>query len=102
MFKIKIKQFFKQARIERFNFDVGNKEGLCIMLLDALTSGTMSMMAVSKNDQEAITLLKNVLDFIVKMSDVKNVTYGKTDCEPSTDRILLKDMMNLFLTMVRK
>lgn len=25
MFKIKIKDFFKQARIERFNFDIGNK-----------------------------------------------------------------------------
>lgn len=36
------------------------------------------------------------------MSDIKNVTYGKTDCEPSSDRILLKDMMNLFLTMARK
>jgi hypothetical protein len=72
------------------------------MLLDALTSGTMSMMAVSRSDYETVNLLKNVLDFIVKLSDIKNVTYGKTDCEPSTDRILIKDMMNLFLTMVRK
>lgn len=102
MFKIKIRQFFKQARVERFNFDIGNKEGLCIMLLDALTSGTMSLMAVSRDIHEAITLTRSVLDFIVKMSDVKNVTYGKTDCEPSSDRILLKDMMNLFLTMARK
>jgi hypothetical protein len=72
------------------------------MLLDSLTSGTMSMMAVSRNDQEAINLLKNVLDFIVRMSDVRNVTYGKTDSEPSTDRILVKDMLNLFLSMVRR
>lgn len=36
------------------------------------------------------------------MSDVKNVSYGKTDSQPSTDRILVKDMLNLFLTMVRK
>jgi hypothetical protein len=62
----------------------------------------MSMMAVSRNDQEAINLLKNVLDFIVRMSDVRNVTYGKTDSEPSTDRILVKDMLNLFLSMVRR
>lgn len=72
------------------------------MLLDSLTSGTMSMMAVTKYEQQAISLLKNVLQFIVKMSDVKNVTYGKTDSEPSTDRILIKDMLNLFMTMVRK
>lgn len=72
------------------------------MLLDSLTSGTMSMMAVTKYEHQAILLLKNVLEFIVKMSDVKNVTYGKTDSEPSTDRILIKDMLNLFMTMVRK
>lgn len=31
------------------------------MLLDSLTSGTMSMMAVSKNEMESISLLKSVL-----------------------------------------
>lgn len=79
MFKIKIKQFFKQARIERFNFDIGNKEGLCIMLLDTLSSGTMSIMSVTRSELEGVTLLKNILEFIVKMSEVKNVCYGKTD-----------------------
>lgn len=49
------------------------------MLLDTLTSGTMSMMSVTKNEFEGVNLLKNILEFIVKMSDVKNVSYGKSD-----------------------
>lgn len=36
------------------------------------------------------------------MSDVKNVSYGKTESEPSTDRILIKDMLNLFLSKLRR
>lgn len=59
-------------------------------------------MSVTRNELEGVTLLKNILEFIVKMSEVKNVCYGKTDSQPSTDRILIKDMLNLFLTMVRK
>ena len=88
--------------MQKFNFDIGNREGLCIMLLDSLTSGTMSMMAVSKSYQEAVNMLKNVLQFIIRLSDIKNVGYGRTDSQPSTDRILIKDMLNLFLSMVRK
>lgn len=72
------------------------------MLLDSLTSGTMSMMAVSKSFNEGVNLLKNVLEFIIRLSDIKNVGYGRTDSEPSTDRILIKDMLNLFMSMVRK
>lgn len=43
-----------------------------------------------------------MLEFIVKISGIKNVEYGRTESEPSTDRILIRDMLNLFLTMVRK
>jgi hypothetical protein len=43
------------------------------MLLDSLTSGTISMMAVGKNDADKILLIKNVLDFIARISAVKNV-----------------------------
>jgi hypothetical protein len=34
MFMVKIKEFFKQAKIEKFYFDIGNKEGICVLLLD--------------------------------------------------------------------
>lgn len=100
--KLKIKQFFKQARIERFNFDVGNKEGLCILLLDQLTSGTMSMMAVSALPYNAISLMKRVVEFIVRLSSVKNVEYGRTESLPSSDRIPIKDVLSLFISLVRK
>lgn len=44
--KVKVKEFFKQARMQMFNFDVGNKIGLCILLLDQLTSGVLGLLAV--------------------------------------------------------
>ena len=72
------------------------------MLLDQLTSGTMSMMAVSGVPFQSITLLKRVVEFIVRLSEVKNVNYGRTDSEPSTDRILIKDVLSLFISLVRK
>ena len=49
------------------------------MLLDQLTSGTMSMMAVSPTPFEGIALLKRMMEFIVRISAVKNVDYGRTD-----------------------
>ena len=39
---------------------------------------------------------------MVKLSSVKNVDYGHTDCEPSTDRINIKDMLSLFISLMRK
>ena len=72
------------------------------MLLDQLTSGTMSMMAVSGIQFQAVSLLKRVVQFIVRLSAVKNVDYGRTDTEPSTDRISIKDVLSLFISIVRK
>lgn len=62
----------------------------------------MSMMSVGKTENETANLIKNVLQFIARISCVKNVSYGRTDCEPSSDKILLKDMLNLFMTIMRK
>jgi hypothetical protein len=47
--RINIKEFFKQARIEEFNFDIAQKSGVCMMLFDELASGEMGLMAVSEN-----------------------------------------------------
>ena len=100
--KLKIKEFFKRARLEQFNFDIAKKEGLCIMLLDQLTSGVMSLMSVSVEELESIQLMKKVIEFMVKLSAVKNVEYGHTDCEPATDRINIKDVLSLFISLLRK
>lgn len=35
--------------MEKFNFDVGNKEGVCVLLLDQLTSGVLGLLSVSQN-----------------------------------------------------
>lgn len=45
--KIKIKDFFKEARLQQFNFDIGNKEGICVILLDQMASGVIGLLAVS-------------------------------------------------------
>jgi hypothetical protein len=59
-------------------------------------------MAVGSGEQETLTQIKNVLEFMARISVLKNVNYGRNECEPSTDKILFKDMLNLFMTMVRK
>ena len=46
--------------------------------------------------------MKRVIEFIVRLSSVKNVDYGHTDCEPATDRITIKDMLSLFISLLRK
>jgi len=35
--------------MEKFNFDIANKEGVCVLLLDQLTSGVMGLLSVSQN-----------------------------------------------------
>jgi len=49
--KIKIKDFFKEARLEQFNFDIGNKEGICVILLDQMASGVIGLLAVSDSKE---------------------------------------------------
>ena len=59
-------------------------------------------MSVSSEEFESIQSMKRVIEFIVRLSSVKNVDYGHTDCEPATDRITIKDMLSLFISLLRK
>ncbi len=77
--KVKVKEFFKQARLEQFNFDIGNREGMCVMLLDQLASGLLGLLAVSPSRNQASELVKRMLDFITRISEVKNVEYGRSE-----------------------
>jgi hypothetical protein len=97
--RINIKEFFKQARIEEFNFDIAQKNGVCMMLFDELASGEMGLMAVSENREESVEKLKKVLEFIARITQVKNVSYGKSELEPSTDALLITDIISRFLTL---
>ena len=72
-----MKEFFKQARLEQFNFDIANRDGICVMLLDQLGSGLLGLLAVSASRQQANETIKRMLDFISKISSVKNVDYGR-------------------------
>ena len=45
--RVKIKDFFRAARLEQFNFDVGTKEGVCVTLLDQLASGVVGLLSVA-------------------------------------------------------
>lgn len=78
MGKVKIKDFFRAARLEQFNFDVGNKEGVCVTLLDQLASGVIGLLAVAESKDKAIERLKKMLDFISKISSVRSVDYGRS------------------------
>jgi hypothetical protein len=33
--------------MEQFNFDIGNREGVCILLLDQMASGLLGLLAVA-------------------------------------------------------
>ena len=46
--------------------------------------------------------MKRVIEFIIRLTEIKNVDYGHTDCEPASDKISIKDMLSLFLSLVRK
>lgn len=45
--RVKIKDFFRGARLEQFNFDIGNREGVCVTLLDQLASGVLGLLSVA-------------------------------------------------------
>ena len=62
----------------------------------------MSLMSVSNEELESIQSMKKVIEFIARLSSIRNVDYGHTDCEPATDRITIKDMMSLFTSLLRK
>ena len=77
--RVKIKDFFRAARLEQLNFDVGNKEGVCVTLLDQLASGVIGLLSVAESREKATERLKRMLDFISKISAVKSVEYGRSD-----------------------
>ena len=51
--RVKIKDFFKAARLEQFNFDMGNHQGICVTLLDQLASGGLGMLSVASTREQA-------------------------------------------------
>ena len=53
-------------------------------------------------EYDSILTMKKVMEFIIRQTDIKNVDYGHTDCEPASDKISIKDMLSLFLSLVRK
>lgn len=81
---------------------MANKEGVCVTLLDQLASGVIGLLAVAENREKVVERLKKMLDFISKISVVKNVEYGKSELGSSNDGISLKDVQSLFTGMVRK
>ena len=87
---IKIPVFFKQARIENQNFDIENRIGVCMLLLDSLMCGTMSFLSVGEDHPHSLNLLASLIEFVVRVSNVKSGDYGRGDSEPSTDRIHVK------------
>ena len=62
----------------------------------------MSLMTVSTDELETVAMMRKVVEFVVKLSSVKNVSYGLSDSEPPTDRISIKDMLSLFISLMRK
>lgn len=100
--KVKVKEFFKQARLEQFNFDIGNREGICVLLLDQLASGLLGLLTCFPNRNEAFEVTKRMLDFISRVSSVKNVEYGKSELEGSSDVTTLKDVLSTFAGFARK
>jgi hypothetical protein len=100
--KVKIKDFFRAARLEQFNFDVGNKEGVCVTLLDQLASGVVGLLSVAETREKATDRLKKMLDFISKISAVRSVEYGRSDLGGSSDGVTLKDVQSVFTGIVRK
>jgi hypothetical protein len=79
---------------------VGNKEGVCVTLLDQLASGVLGLLSVAENRERATERLKRMLDFISKISAVKSVEYGRSD--GGSEGVSLKDVQSLFTGIVRK
>ncbi len=100
--KVKVKEFFKHARLEQFNFDIGNREGTCVLLLDQLASGLLGLMTVYPSRTQALEQMKRMLDFITRISVVKNVEYGKSEFHGSSDVTTLKDVLSTFTGVARK
>lgn len=50
-----------------------------MMLFDELTSGELGLMAVSENKEDGVEKLKRVLEFIARITQLKNVSYGRSE-----------------------
>lgn len=72
------------------------------MLLDQMTSGIIGLLSVAESRDQTTERLKKMLDFISKISSVKNVDYGRSQLESSADGVSLKDVLSVFTGMVRK
>ena len=88
--------------MENFNFDIANKDGICVMLLDQLGSGLLGLLSVSSSRQQANEAIKRMLDFISRVSSVKTVDYGRNELQGSSDVITLKDVLSTFAGFARK
>jgi hypothetical protein len=51
---IKMKTFFKMARLENISYDLQEKRGICMLLVDQLSSGVMGLLAIHRNFEENV------------------------------------------------
>lgn len=71
-------------------------------MLDQLASGLLGLLTCSPSRNEAFEVTKRMLDFISRISAVKNVEYGKSELDGSSDVTTLKDVLSTFAGFARK
>ena len=47
-------------------------------------------------------MVRRMLEFVTRVAQVKNVEYGRSDLDGSSDSVGLKDVLSLFAGCVRK
>lgn len=45
---VKMKTFFKMARLEGISYDIQGKKGICMVLVDQLSSGVLGVLVVGE------------------------------------------------------
>lgn len=67
-----------------------------------MASGLLGLLSVSASREISFQSIKRMLDFISRVSSVKNVEYGKTELSGSSDVTTLKDVLSVFAGYARK
>ncbi len=74
---ISFKTFFHICRIEKVSFDLHTLKGVSFQLIDSLQTGLLGLFAVAQDYNEAIVLVKDTLDFLLKQSTSTNHDYQR-------------------------
>lgn len=80
-----MKNFFKMARLEGISYDLQEKKGICMLLVDQLSSGVLGLLSIHRDFEENVDELYRAVSFVSKQAKTPVLKYGTSDSSSRSD-----------------